>query len=373
MNISFQDLKKSNAPLVDALSEAAGRVIRSGRYINGPEVTAFEEELAAQCGARFCVAVSTGLDALRLILEGYLAMGRLEKGDEVIVPANTFIATFLAVSHSGLIPVAADIDADTFCLDFDRLPLSERTRAVIPVHLFGNPCWDSAVLGGLRERGILIIEDDAQAIGAEAAEDGFNGSRLTGNLGDAAAVSFYPAKNIGALGDAGAVLTNDAALADAVRKLANYGAVEKYRHELRGFNCRMDEIQAAMLRVKLPMLPQIINKRRERAALYDSLISNPEIIKPLILTDGSRQVWHQYVIRHPRRDELRRVLSENGVGTEIHYPVPAHLQKCYVGNIIATPGPLPVAEKLAGEILSLPIADVTPNEIQYITNLLTRS
>lgn len=373
MTIPFQDLKHTNHPFEEGLLEAAGRVIRSGRYVNGPEVETFEREMAAACGARFCVAVSTGLDALRLILEAYKAMGLLEEGDEVIVPANTFVATFLAVAHAGLTPVAVDIDEETFCLDFRSLPITEKTRAVIPVHLYGNPCWDAAVLNELHRRGILIIEDNAQAIGGMHSQEGFNESRRTGNLGDAAAVSFYPAKNIGALGDAGAVLTNSEQLALTVRSLANYGGREKYRHELCGYNCRMDEMQAALLRIKLPLLEQITEERRQRAMLYDRLISHAEIIRPRIMENGAKQVWHQYVIRHPQRDRLREYLKHNGIGTEIHYPVPCHRQPCFNGTSkIKTYGELPTAERIAGEILSLPVANATEEEINYITETINR-
>lgn len=369
--MEFQNLSKSNAPYMDALVEAAARVVRSGRYINGPEVGAFEKALCRLTGAPCCVACSTGLDALRLILLAYMEMGRLREGDEVIVPANTFIATFLAVTQCGLTAVAADVDESTFCLDMHRLPLSGRTRAIIPVHLYGNPCWDADLFRSLHEKGILIIEDAAQAIGARAAQEGLHGLRAAGTLGDAAAISFYPAKNVGALGDAGAVLTADVRLADTVRRLANYGAEEKYRHVSRGLNCRMDEIQAAMLSVKLPHVDEITERRSATARLYDRLITNPEVKKPRIFTDGSRQVWHQYVIRHPRRDELRKYLADNDVGTEIHYPVACHLQPCYSGSRqLLTPSSLPVAERLAGEILSLPIADATPEEVEAVSNLI---
>ena len=353
---------------MEAYIEAATTVLRSGRYINGESVARFEKALAASCGAECCVAVSSGLDALRLILLAYIELGRLKEGDEVIVPANTFIATFLAVTSCGLRVVACDVTEDDFCVDFERLPLTERTRAIIPVHLYGNPCWNQEAFSALRARGILVIEDNAQAIGATAKTEGFNGSRATGNLADAAAISFYPAKNIGAFGDAGAVLTDDAILAETVRTLANYGAKEKYFHTVKGYNCRMDELQAALLKVKLRKLPDIISVRRANAALYDTLIKNPRVRKPRVFTDRG-QVWHQYVVRHPERDSLREFLKTKGIDTEIHYPVPCHLQQCYAGSgMIATPSPLTVAETLAKEILSLPIADVTKEEIHYIAN-----
>lgn len=366
----FQNLEVTNRELLPELEAAAARVLRSGRYINGPEVATLENELCALCGARFCVAVSTGLDALRLIFRGYMELGLLKKGDEVIIPANTFIASFLAVTDCGLTAVPADVDPLTFGLDFSRLPLSEKTRAVLAVHLYGSPCWNREVFSDLHSKGILIIEDNAQAIGALSADEGFHGSRSTGNLADASAISFYPTKNVGAFGDAGAVLTNDSELATIVRQLANYGSKEKYLHTLCGLNCRMDEMQAALIGVKLPMLPKIIQERNRRARLYNGLITNPEVAKPAQIP-GALQVWHQYVVRHPRRDALRRHLAEGGVTTEIHYPVACHRQECYAGNPgLKLYGPLPMAERLAEEILSLPIADATDGEIRRISRLI---
>lgn len=368
--IPFQDLKTSNSALMPELIEAAGRVIRSGWYINGPEIRELEDILSSEIGSKYCVAVSTGLDALRLIILGYKELGILKDGDEVIVPANTFIATFLAVTSCGLTAVAADVDETTFCLVPDKLPVTARTKAIISVHLYGNPCW-SHIFHDLHEKGILIIEDNAQAIGASSSIKGFHNSRKTGNLGDAGAISFYPAKNIGALGDAGAVTTNDEALAKVVRQLANYGSSEKYHNTLCGFNCRMDELQAALLKVKLPHVGEIIEERHKKAILYDSLISNPEIIRPAIADDGAIQAWHQYVVRHPRRDELRKYLQENSIATEIHYPVACHKQECYIGNpILKTYGSLEIAERLAEEVLSLPIADVSDKEIEQIAKII---
>lgn len=372
--IPFQDLRLSNEALMPELEEAALRVLHSGRYVGGQEVADFEKLLALNCGSAHCVAVSNGLDALRLILKGYIDLGRLKPGDEVILPANTFIATALAVTECGLTAVVADVDADTFCLDLTRLPLSDKTRALIPVHLYGNPCWDSSLFTQLHDREILIIEDNAQAIGAITAEPGLNGGYATGNLGDAAAISFYPAKNVGAFGDAGAVMTNDDSLASTVRMLSNYGSSRKYSHELCGGNCRMDVIQAALLSVKLPHLEEIVARRNEIARLYSCLIKNPEVRTPQIFTDGSVQVWHQYVVRHSRRDELRQYLSDSGVGTEIHYPVPVHMQPCYSNHpLIKVPEEgLPVAEKLAKEILSLPIADVSIQDVETISDYINR-
>lgn len=356
---------------MEQLVQAAEAVIRSGRYINGQYLGRFEAAMQQRLGAPFCIGVSTGLDALRLILQACIELGRLKPGDEVIIPANTFIATFLAVTHCGLTAVAADVEEDTFCLDYDRLPLSPATKAIIPVHLFGRVCLDEAEARKLREKGLIIIEDCAQAIGAKTPAGISGENMMAGTLADAAAISFYPAKNVGALGDAGAVLTADPLLAKTVRQLANYGAEEKYRHTLCGFNCRMDELQAAMLLPKLEKLDEVGNRRRERASLYNSLISNPDIILPHEPDFPESHVWHQYVVRHPRRDALRRHLQSKGVGTEIHYPVPCHLQECYKGHpLLKTPSPLPVAERLAEEILSLPIADVSQSDIREIADII---
>lgn len=364
--LPFQDLKLTNTPRMEEYVAAATRVLRSGRYIGGEEVEAFARELAELLGAAYCVPVSNGLDALRLIFRAYIELGRLQPGDEVIIPANTFIASFLAVTDCGLTAVAADVDPSTFCLDFSRLPLSPRTRAVLPVHLYGRPCWDPEAVSDLREQDILVVEDAAQAIGASA------GSLMAGNLGDAAAFSFYPAKNIGAFGDAGAVVTSDPDLARTVKALANYGSLQKYHHELCGLNCRMDPLQAALLRVKLPHVEEITRQRNARAALYSELITNLDITLPSPSQPGTTSAWHQYVVRHPRRDALRRYLEEHGVMTEIHYPVPCHRQPCCASHpLLRVPAEgVPTAEELAREILSLPIADVSEEEIARISALL---
>lgn len=355
------------------LIEAAADVIRSGRYINGENLRKFEKNMEDYFHVPFCIGVSTGLDALRLILTAYKELGLLHEGDEVIVPANTFIATFLAVTHCGLKAVAADVDESNFCLDFKRLPISPATKAIIPVHLYGRVCWDEAVMRSLHDRGILVIEDAAQSVGARNPYPGFNGSEMAGALGDAAAISFYPAKNIGALGDAGAVLTADPQLAAAVRQLANYGSDVKYHHSLCGFNCRMDEMQAALLNVKLPLAEEVALQRRRRARLYSERITNPEVILPQMPACEESHVWHQFVIRHPKRDLLRRFLEEEGIGTEIHYPVACHRQPCYEGHpLLLTPAPLPVAERLASEVLSLPIADATDGQIDFISNAINK-
>lgn len=370
MKIPFQDLRDSDKTLQPEIEAAVLGVIRSGRYLFGENVTGLERELSEIVGSPYSLGVSNGLDALRLILEGYKALGRLKTGDEVIVPANTFIATFLSVAQAGLQPVVAEPSELDFNLDFRKIKLGSRTKAIIPVHLFGTTCWDREVFEEARHKGVLIIEDNAQALGAEASDAGFHGDRRAGHLGDASAISFYPAKNIGAYGDAGAVLTSDEELATAIRKLANYGSQTKYHHELLGFNCRMDEIQAALLRVKLAHLEDVTNRRTLIAETYERHIRNSKIEKPIIFPDR-RQVWHQYVIRSSERDRLRKYLMEKGIQTEIHYPVPSHLQPCLrevLPGIEA--GQFPIAEKLAREILSLPIANVNEEEAKYIASTL---
>ena len=373
MKIPFQDLKTTNAPRMEQLVRSAEAVLRSGRYINGPRLEEFEGRMEHLFQADFCIGVSTGLDALRLILTACKTLGRLHDGDEVIVPANTFIATFLAVTGCGLTAVAADVVEATFCLDYDRLPVTPRTKAVIPVHLYGRVCLDAASARRLKEKGLIIIEDCAQAIGARAENPVLNRSVMAGGLADAAAISFYPAKNIGAFGDAGAVLTDDPELAAAVRRLANYGSDEKYIHKLCGFNCRLDELQAALLLVKLDDTISESVRRRERARLYNSLISDGELTLPAIPDYEESHVWHQYVVRHPQRDLLRRYLADNGIGTEIHYPVPCHLQPCYRNHPQLKIYEQPVvAERLAGEILSLPIANVSDEDIRFIADTINK-
>lgn len=368
MQYPFLDLSRPEFPWNQQLRSAADRVIESGRYLHGPETEGLENELSALCNTERCVAVSNGLDALRLIFRGYIELGRLKPGDEVIVPANTYIASVLPLTEFGLIPIMAEPDPYTHNIDFDKVDtlLTERTKAIIPVHLYGSPAWDSEMMRSLKEKGILVVEDNAQAIGAEAATPGFRGSRTTGGLGDAAAISFYPTKNIGALGDAGAVLTSDSELADMVTVLANYGADRRYHNITTGYNCRMDEIQAAFLRVKLSYLDDIITARNLAARAYDAVIDNPAVLKPLILPD-EKQVWHQYVVTVENRDKFRSFLADKGIGTDIHYAVPPHLQPCYKENLKVS---LPVAEKLADRIVSIPIAGISPEDSRIIGRII---
>lgn len=350
---TFLDLKTVNEPYETAIGEAMLRVATSGRYIGGVENDAFETELAASCGVPYCVGTGNGLDALRLIIRAYIEMGVMTPGDEIIVPANTYIASVLAISDNGIVPVFAEPDWKTMNLDTERLSeyLSPQTRAVMTVHLYGRTCFDEKLKAFAGSNGLKIIEDNAQAIGATTAD----GQKTTGALGDAAAFSFYPTKNIGALGDAGAVTTSDSDLAAVVRALGNYGSDRQYHNIYQGLNSRLDPVQAAVLRVKLPYLSEENTLRRRVASIYEHNIDNQAIVKPLFADDSS-SVWHQYVVRTNNRDEFRNYLSANGVETAIHYPTAPFDQPCY--SAIYRPD-CPVAREMAATVVSLPVSRCT--------------
>ena len=347
MKTPFLDLKLASEELRDELDEAYRRVQSSGWYVLGPEVEAFEREFAAYCAVDHCVAVGNGLDALHLILR---ACG-IGPGDEVIVPAHTFIATWLAVSATGACPVGVDVDERTCNLDpaLVEAAVTPRTAALLPVHLYGQPADMGALQRIAARHGLKVIEDAAQAHGAT-----WQGRRA-GGLGDAAAFSFYPVKNLGALGDAGAITTNDGQLAAAVRLLRNYGSRVKYQHECQGVNSRLDEFQAAFLRVKLRHLDEW-NERRARLADHYAagLAGVPELMLPGVAS-GACHAWHLYVVRHPRRDALQQHLHCLGISTMVHYPVLPHRSPAY-----QLPGTLPrlfpVADRLVRDILSLPMS-----------------
>lgn len=347
---SLLSLQQLNHRYADRLKEAAARVIDSGRYLHGSETEALERELCSFLGCRHAIGVGNGLDALRLIFKAYIALGRLRPGDEVIVPGNTFMASVLAVTDNALIPRFVEPSVHTHNLDTSLLQaaITPRTRAILVVHLYGRACWDSLLTDVARRHNLLVVEDNAQAIGARASE----GGHRTGTLGDAAGTSFYPGKNLGALGDAGMVTTDDDELACTVRTLANYGGSRRYVYEYCGLNSRIDELQAAFLRVKLPYVDAANARRGELARLYDSLITHPAIIRPEIPAPGTH-VWHQYVLRTPHRDAFRDFLARHGVETGIHYPIPPHRQQAYAAyNTLS----LPLTEQLAGEVVSMPIA-----------------
>lgn len=345
-DIPFLDMKSPYLELRAELDAAYQRVMESGWYILGPEVEAFEEEFARYCGARFCVGVGNGLEALHLILR---ACG-IGPGDEVIVPSNTYIASWLAVSYAGATPVPVEPDPHTYNLDPTRIEaaITPRTRAIMPVHLYGQAADMDPINVLARQYNLKVVEDAAQAQGAR-----YNG-RLTGNLGDAAGFSFYPGKNLGALGDAGAVVTNDPALAEQVRVLRNYGSRVKYYNEVKGYNSRLDVMQAAFLRVKLPHLDDWNARRAKIADLYLNMLAGlPDLSLP-VTHPAAGHIWHIFAILHPQRDALRQFLHERGIGTLIHYPVPPHLSDAYREMGFA-PGAFPIAEHIAQTELSLPM------------------
>ncbi len=350
----FLDLALANKPMMEELKEAACSVIESGRYINGEQCRQLEQEIAQLCQVKHCVAVSNGLDALRLIIRAYKEMGLLHNDEKIIVPANTYVASVLAVSDNNLNATLCDIRDDTMNLNSQSIEslLSPSVKAIMPVHLYGTPCWDERLMNMARHYNLLIIEDNAQAIGAKTNIPGLNGTHMTGGLGHAAAISFYPTKNLGALGDAGAVLTNDEKLATTVRAIANYGSDYRYHNIYLGLNCRMDEIQAAMLRVSLRHLPAEIERRNAVAKAYHEHITNKLVTTPHIFEE-TIQVWHQYVVRVKTRDHFRDYLKKNGVDTDIHYATPPHLQPCYRQFKSYK---LPKTTALANEVVSLPIA-----------------
>jgi len=360
MIVPFLDLRASYKELQVGLDAAYRRVMESGWYILGEEVEAFEREFAAYCTVKHCIGVGNGLEALHLILHAY----GVGAGDEVIVPANTFIATWLAVSYTGATPIPVEPDPHTYNLDPARIAraITPRTRAIIAVHLYGQPADMQPILEVARPYGLKVIEDAAQAHGAR-----YKGRR-TGSLGDAAGFSFYPGKNLGAMGDAGAVVTNDDDLADRVRLLRNYGSRVKYEHEIKGFNSRLDPLQAAFLRVKLTYLDEWNARRKATAQHYlEALATVPDLALPFV-PDWAEPVWHLFIVRHPKRDKLQKHLTNAGIGTLIHYPVPPHLSRVYTN-----PGrtvDLPITENLASTVLSLPIG---PQLDRLSVDIITRA
>ncbi len=334
-------------------------MLPGGRYLLGPELAAFEQEFAGFVGTRHCVAVGSGLDALGLVVE---ACG-LSAGDQVIVPGNTFVATWLAAHRAGATPVPVDPDPETFNLDPGGIEaaVTPRTRMIVPVHLYGRPAAMDDIRAIAARHGLFVLEDAAQAHGARFRD------RRAGALGDAAAWSFYPSKNLGALGDGGAVTTHDDDLAERLRMLRSYGAAEKYRHELSGVNSRLDELQAAVLRVKLEHLDAWNERRCSVAARYLDGLAGTGLVLPAAPTDAEH-VWHLFVVRAPRRDELRASLADAGIETGVHYPLAAHRQPVFAGLGI-DPGSLPVSERLQHEVLSLPIGPhLTDEQVDHVVD-----
>jgi len=362
--IKFLDLQKINRQYVIELKKAATEVIDSGWYLSGNKLETFENNLANFLGVKYAVGVSNGLDALRLVLRAYIEMGILKAGDEVIVPANTYIATILAITDNLLSPVLVEPDFNTYNLDISLVEqhITKSTKAIMVVHLYGKVCWSEELEELATKYSIIIIEDNAQTIGAK-----YNGKR-TGSLGDAAGNSFYPGKNLGALGDAGAVTTKNEKLASTIRAIANYGSKKKYYNIYKGLNCRMDEIQAAFLDVKLKYLDKENQLRRKIAKYYIENIKNLNIILPEYPTNEEKHVWHLFVIRSQKRDQLQKYLMDKGIQTLIHYPVPPHKQKAYKTWNNDT---YPITERIHSEVLSLPISPImTKTEIQSIVDAI---
>lgn len=366
MKVPWIELGSLYTSIRDELDDAYFRVMKSGNFVLGPEVEAFEESFAEFCGVRHCVGVGSGLDALHLAL---LSLG-IGPGDEVLVPSNTFIATWFAVSYCGATPVPVEPDVRTYNMDprLIRKSLSKKTKAIIPVDLYGQPADADAITEVAKEYNLFVVGDAAQSHGAS-----YHGKR-TGSFYDAECFSFYPVKNLGAYGDGGAVTTNSDAIADRLRLLRNYGSTQKYHHVVSGYNSRLDELQAAFLKVKLNHLERWTRARRATAQLYTRLIQDRVgggngITLPHTMP-GVDASWHLYVIRLKERDRIRRSLQDEGVATLIHYPVPPHMQPPYTSTGI-TPRSLPVAESISSEVLSLPLHPlITEEEVQFVVESL---
>ncbi len=352
--VKFLDLQKVTHKYSTEIHEAISRVIDSGWYLLGSENKTFELNYANYIGSDYCIGVANGLDALRLILRAYLELGIMNEGDEIIVPANTYIASILAITDNKLVPVLVEPDIKTYQIDDSKIEsaITTKTKGIMIVHLYGQCAYTNRIKDICRQYNLKLIEDNAQAHGCK-----FNG-KTTGSLGDAAGHSFYPGKNLGAFGDAGAVTTNDEKLAETVRSLANYGSNQKYIFDYQGLNSRLDEIQAAVLNVKLKYLDADTARRKEVAKYYIDHIKHPDIILPEV-NDWNAHVFHLFTIRTSRRDELQQYLTDNGVQTLIHYPVPPHKQKAYkdLNNLS-----LPITEKIHAEELSLPISQIVSDE-----------
>lgn len=353
--IPFLDLKIVNAKYRSELIDAATRVIDSGWYVQGSEVKAFEQEFATYCGVKHCIGVANGLDALILALRAWKELGKLKEGDEIIVPANTYIASILAITENRLVPVLVEPDLATYnlCPISAEAAITDKTRAILPVHLYGQMADMPAIMALAERHDLLVLEDSAQAHGAS-----INGKKA-GSWGDASGFSFYPGKNLGALGDAGAITTNDDELADMLRALGNYGSHKKYENMYQGINSRLDELQAALLRIKLRYLDSEISSRRQIAAAYLNRIVSNALVMPILsdLSPLTREdhVWHLFVVRSEKRELLKKYLLEGGVQTIIHYPIPPHKQNAYSS---LKSQKHPITEKIHNEVLSLPISAV---------------
>ncbi|HJB45648.1 MAG TPA: DegT/DnrJ/EryC1/StrS family aminotransferase [Candidatus Mediterraneibacter surreyensis] len=363
MKIPFVSFKPMEQELEKELNNAFQRVFAKSWYIHGPEDEAFEKAFAKYNGIKYCAGVGNGLDSLMLIMK---ALG-LGKGDEVIIPANTYIATSLAISYVDAKPIFVDPNINTFNMDIDKIEnaITNRTKAIVPVHLYGQPCDMDSIMKIANKYNLSIIEDCAQAHGAK-----YKGKKV-GTFGNAAGFSFYPGKNLGALGDAGAVISNDKNIIEKIRALGNYGSDYKYHHIYKGNNSRLDELQAAFLLAKIPYLDKMNAERKKIAKLYIDGIQNPEITVPKII-EGADPVWHIFGIRCQRRDELENYLNENGIETNKHYPIPIHLQKCY-RELGFKEGDYPVAEEISRTELSIPLYyGMTESQIQYVIDKINK-
>lgn len=361
MKIPFATFEVMHSEIEEEILAAFEKVYKKNWFIQGSEVEAFEEEFAAYCGTKYCVGCGNGLDALMLILKGY----GIGVGDEVIVPSNTYIATALAVSYVGATPIFVEPELSTYNINPQKIEekITEKTKAIMVVHLYGQPAKMDEIMEIAKKHGLKVIEDSAQAHGAL-----YHGER-TGNLGDAAGFSFYPGKNLGALGDGGAVVTNDKELADKVRALGNYGSDYKYHHIYKGNNSRLDEIQAAFLRIKLKNLDRWNENRRSTAVKYAQGIHNPEVVLPKEMEDV-KHVYHIYAVKSEKRDELETYLNEKGIGTNKHYPIPMHLQGAYA-DLNIPKGALPIAEEISSTILSIPMSyGMSEEEIDYVIDAI---
>ena len=362
MKVPFVSFEAMHSELQEEMQQAFTDVYNSNWFIQGTQCKKFEEEYAAYCGVKYCVGVATGLDAIYLILRAM----EIGAGDEVIVPSNTFIATALAVSYAGATPVFVEPVLENYNIDVTRIEekITDKTKAIIAVHLQGRCADMDAVCDIAKRHGLKVIEDAAQAHGAE-----YKGRRA-GSLGDAAAFSFYPGKNLGALGDGGCVVSNDEALMKKVRALGNYGSDYKYHHIYQGTNSRLDEMQAAFLRVKLPQLDKWNEERRRIAERYLTEIHNPLIALPVASTEEYKHIYHVFVVRCERRDEFEKYLADCGIGTVKHYPVPMHLQEAYK-NLNITKGALPIAENISSTVLSLPMYyGMTEEQVDYVIEMV---
>ena len=363
MNIPFFDLKRLHQPYALELQEQVNKVISSGWYVRGPYVAQFEAAFAAYLGASHVVGVGNGLDALTLIFRAYMAMGKLEAGDEIIVPANTYIASVLAISECGLVPVLVEPDLETYNVDVLKVKenINSKTKAVLTVNLYGLISDVEALQFMCKERNLLLIEDNAQATGAKLEK------QHAGTFGDAAGFSFYPTKNLGALGDGGAVVTNDEKLSATVRAIANYGSEEKYKNIYKGINSRLDEIQAGVLLVKLTHLDEENDSRKRVANRYLTEIDNPKIVLPAG-DYNDNHVWHLFVIRTQEREDLAAYLKGHGIQTQIHYPTPIYQHPAYRELVLMSK---PITEKICAEVLSLPMGPyLTEEEVAYVIEVV---